>query len=91
MSTISHHEAMRLLRLEHDKNKPFAPENGTPLKFKVGDKVTYTNEGGVVFEGYTVTRLLHPSADLYPQGYRYFIDSDAYWMPKKESELKHAD
>ena len=29
---------------QHDAEKPFAPENGEPLKFAVGDVVAFTNE-----------------------------------------------
>jgi len=66
----------------------------TPLRFKIGDAVTFTNDYGVVFKGRKVTGYFKPEANddginsrLYSYGYRYFIDSDAPWMPTKESAL----
>lgn len=56
MECISHHEAIARLIKEHDEIKPFAPENGQKLKFKVGDKVAYINDYGCIFEGKTITK-----------------------------------
>jgi hypothetical protein len=36
---------------------PFAPENGQPLRFKIGDAVIFTNEYGAQFR-LRVTRVL---------------------------------
>ena len=86
---ISHHEMMKLTIEEHDRGQPFAPENGCPLKFRVGDKVTFVNENGCEFVGHTITRIMKREEDeiLYCQGYRYYIDSDSPWFPVKESQL----
>ena len=61
------------------------------LKFKVGDRVTFTNEFGVVFEGHTVTGFYEETGLLYQYGRRYYIDTDCYWFPKKESELSFSE
>lgn len=89
MECIGHHEAMREIITSHDATNPFAPENGEPLKFKAGDKVTYVNDYGCVFEGKTITRIMERTDDesLYCLGYRYYIDTDCPWMPVKESNL----
>lgn len=52
-------------------------------KFKVGDKVTYTNEYGVVFTGKTVTEIEEVKGN-----YRYFYEpDDAYWVSVPEESL----
>ncbi len=51
-------------------------------KFKVGDKVDYVNDFGVLFPGHTVTKL-----DVQENEIRYFIDSDCYWVSKREKNL----
>ena len=50
MECISHHEAIARLIKEHDEIKPFPPENGQKLKFKVGDKVNWLRGNTVVSE-----------------------------------------
>ena len=40
----SHHDYIIEITAQHDALKPFAPENGQPLRFKIGDAVIYTNE-----------------------------------------------
>ncbi len=45
----SHHDYIIEITAQHDALKPFAPENGQPLRFKIGDAVIYTNEYGVQF------------------------------------------
>lgn len=74
---------------DHDKNKPFAPENGRPLQFKVGDPVIYSNDYGVRFR-FRVTRLMSPAEDAlqYALGKRYFLNSSAHWMPHTEACLE---
>lgn len=89
MKGISHHEAMRQVIKEHDETSPFSPQNGEPLKFKVGDRVTYVNDYGCIFTGKTITKLMERADDesLYCSGHRYYIDSDCPWMPVKEANL----
>ena len=92
MECISHHEAIARLIKEHDEIKPFAPENGQKLKFKVGDKVTYINDYGCTFEDKTITKIMERADDesLYCSGRRYYIDSDCPWMPVEEANLRPA-
>jgi hypothetical protein len=45
----SHHDYIIEITAQHDALKPFAPENGQPLRFKIGDAVIYTNEFGAQF------------------------------------------
>ena len=35
----SHHDYIIEITAQHDALKPFAPENGQPLRFKIGDAV----------------------------------------------------
>lgn len=63
------------------------------LLFKAGDPVIYRNDYGVEFRR-RVTGFFQPAdgcdldARLYAQGYRYMLDSDCYWMPVKEENLR---
>lgn len=77
---------------QHDREKPFAPENGRPLQFNVGDAVIYTNDYGVSFGPHRVTGLYQPAmqCSLYATGYRYYLDTASHWMPVKESSLSAA-
>lgn len=60
-------------------------ESPIPCDFKIGDQVTYTNEYGVSFTGQKVIGFfINP--DL-PDRFIH-TDSDAWWFPKKPSELK---
>lgn len=74
---------------QHDRDKPFAPENGDALRFSVGDPVIYTNNYGVQFKQ-RVTGLYQPSepCSLYATGRRYLLDTDCYWMPVAEANLE---
>lgn len=92
MECIGHHEAMAELVRAHDEQRPYAPENGRPLAFSVGDRVTFVNDYGVAFPHHTVTRIMqrHENEWLYCSGRRYYIDSDCPWMPVKESNLRLA-
>jgi hypothetical protein len=54
--------------------------------FKVGDKVTFTNEYGVVFPNHVVVGFANHEQML--NGRFIFIDSDAYWFPKNPDQLK---
>ena len=58
------------------------------LKFKTGDRVIYTNNQAVVFEGYRVSGFYEETGDLYKYGYRYYLDfKDSPWMPVEEKNL----
>lgn len=85
----SHWEWQERMIKQHDAEKPFAPENGTPLAFKAGDPVIYTNDQGVEFH-LNVTGLYQPNPidSLYATGYRYMLDWDCHWMPVRESNLR---
>lgn len=58
-----------------------------PSGFRIGDKVTFTNENGVVFEGHQVIGFTEDEFN----GRLVHIDTDCYWMPKTPKSLKHAD
>lgn len=77
---------------QHDSEKPYAPENGQPLKFKVGDLVIYTNDNGISFGPFRISALFQPAepCSLYATGYRYHLDKTAPWMPVRESSLQLA-
>lgn len=47
MRSIGHHEAMAELVRQHDDERPYAPENGHPLAFAPGGRVTFVNDYGV--------------------------------------------
>lgn len=51
--------------------------------FKVGDKVTYTNEYGVFFEGHEI--LGFSPEDFH--GRFIYLDLDCYWMPQAPKNL----
>lgn len=44
-----HHDRIIEITAEHDARKPFVPENGQPLRFKIGEAVIYTNQFGAQF------------------------------------------
>ena len=85
----SHHEWVEEVVRDRDLNKPFAPENGQPLCFKVGDSVIYTNDNGVEFS-LTVSGFYKPTGpcSLYATGYRYFLEKSPRWMPVRQASLK---
>jgi hypothetical protein len=88
----SHHDWAEEVIADHDAKKPFAPENGQPLRFSVGDRVIYTNDGGAEFRQ-TITGLYIPvgPSSQYALGKRYLIDSSCPWMPVAESSLRLDD
>lgn len=88
MSSIWDYEK-RVVAL-HDEKTPFAPENGEPLKFGIGDVVAFTNEYGVLFRGLRVTGYYRPDSpcSLYATGMRYLLDWSSPWFPAKESSLQ---
>ncbi|MBC3871734.1 hypothetical protein HV832_16245 [Undibacterium oligocarboniphilum] len=74
---------------QHENEKPHAPENGSPLKFKVGDSVIFTNDYGVTFK-LKITGLYQPEPinSLYATGSRYLLSGSSPWFPCKESSLQ---
>lgn len=54
-------------------------------EFKIGDKVTYTNDNGVVFKGKIITGFCDWTDPLFNG--RAFIDSDSPWYPVKLENL----
>jgi hypothetical protein len=74
---------------EHAVLKPYAPENGQALQFKVGDTVVYTNGYGVKFKR-QVTGFYQPEKidALYATGSRYLLDWDCPWFPVKECNMQ---
>ena len=61
-------------------------EPNIKCKFKLGDKVTFTNQYGVEFKDKTIIGFSH-DGDLHKYGNHIHIDTDAYWFPHKEEEL----
>lgn len=57
-------------------------------KFEVGDRVTFTNDYGVVFEGKTVTEI-----EMNPvRGVTYYITpTDTPWFAVNERNLARAE
>ena len=88
----SHQDWIIEITAEHDARKPFAPENGQPLRFQVGDAVIYTNEFGVHFRR-RVTRFYRPTglSGMYARGARYLLNSSSPWMPVSECSLRPDD
>lgn len=86
----SHWEYVQRTVAQHDAEKPYAPENGEPLKFGIGDVVAFTNEYGVMFRGLRVTGFYKPEEPcaLYATGMRYMLDWSSPWFPAKESSLQ---
>lgn len=58
-------------------------------KFKVGDKVTFTNDYGVVFPNKTITKIQKfPIGGIFSGQIRYYFEPhDAYWFPVHERNL----
>ena len=54
-------------------------EAGFESTLKVGDKVTFTNEGGVRWEGHTILGFSRP----WSRSNRcVYLDTDCYWVSK---------
>jgi hypothetical protein len=88
----SHWEWGERVMREHDEKRPYAPENGSRLKFRVGDRVIFTNEFGVESpRAYTVTGIYERPDEpcgQYANGARYYLDWASHWFPVKESSLR---
>lgn len=59
------------------------PLNGE--QFKVGDKVTFTNDYGVSFSD---LRVVGFSNEIYPNSGTIYLDYDCYWFPTKPKTIK---
>lgn len=58
-------------------------ETSNLTTLKVGDKVTFINDNGVIFKGHTVFGFA-----LIPENGRFiYLDYDCYWFPAKENNL----
>ena len=78
---------------QHDLEKPFAPENGQPLRFVIGDVVVYTNDYGREF-CFRVTGYYSRPAKAcgqYARGSRYVLDWECPWFPVRESAMRLAN
>lgn len=82
----NHHDWIDEVKATHERDKPFAPENGRALKFAQGDKVIYTNDAGATFER-VVTGLCDSQHMRYIFGARYHLDSAGAWIGYTETEL----
>lgn len=60
-------------------------ESLTGCGFKLGDRVTFTNEYGVAFEG---NRIIGFGLPAYKGGGTVYLDKDAYWFPVSPESLK---
>ena len=57
-------------------------------KFKVGDRVIYTNEYGVCWGEVTITEIAPADHPLSKWGPHYFIaPTDSPWCPVKEEDI----
>lgn len=88
----SHQSWQERIIAEHDTTRPFAPENGEPLRFAVGDRVIFSNDYGMRFRA-KVSGLYRPpsTTSLYARGYRYTLDKADFWMPVREDQLTPDD
>ena len=88
----SHWKWVEAEMAEHDRTQPFAPENGNPLKFAVGDHVIFTNDYGVEF-ALTVTGIYErpeKPCGQYAHGARYYLNKASHWFPVSEASLRVA-
>ena len=87
----SHQDWEKEMIEKHDLQKPFAPENGNELLFKIGDDIIYTKDNGAIFT-FKVTKLYQPNPidSHYAIGCRYLLNWDCPWFPVKECNLEKA-
>lgn len=57
---------------------------------KVGQVVAFTNDYGVRFAPYRITRFATPAETLY-SGADVFLDKTSWWCPVKASSLEPLD
>lgn len=60
------------------------PSANAPTELKIGDRVTYTNDYGVRFDGKEVIGFCEPRFDT---ANSVFLNKDAYWFPVPVSNL----
>lgn len=69
---------------------PTVEKNPAGAKFRVGDKVIYTNGYGIVFaDPRTITGLETWHGENYKSVRYYFEPTDTPWYPVAEEQLKH--
>lgn len=61
-------------------------ESLTDCGFKLGDRVTFTNSNGVVFENQF--RVIGFGLPAYKGGGTVYLDYDCYWFPSRPESLK---
>lgn len=54
--------------------------------FKLGDKVTFTNDYGIEFKGYEIVGF--EKKDSIEHDRFIYTDKESYWFPHKASQLK---
>lgn len=59
-----------------------------PCDFKVGDRVSFTNDYGVTFHGHKVIGFDDDPDNL--AGRFIYLDYDCYWFPCRPEELRRA-
>lgn len=68
---------------------PLAPDAQqtppVPCDFKLGDKVTFTNDNGVAFAGLAVTGF-GPAVE--GNGRFVYLDKESYWFPVQPESLQ---
>jgi hypothetical protein len=55
-----------------------------PCDFKLGDKVTFTNDNGIAFHGHVVTGF---SPTVEGGGRFVYLDKDSWWFPVRPENL----
>lgn len=85
---IGEHEKRQLAQ-EQQFVASLAKEPPIACDLRVGDKVTFTNDYGVIFPDMTVRGFDHEAEE----GDRFiYTDSDAWWFPHTRAQLtKQAD
>ncbi len=69
------------------KENTLAPTPPTPCRFKVGDKVLFTNSYGIKFGPHIVLGFAGPDDVLTKYGKFIHIDVDSVWCPVAEESL----
>jgi len=81
MENYNEHHREKFTEWRKDRN---IQETSILTTLKVGDRVTFTNDNGVIFRGHTVLGF-----DLIPDNGRFiYLDYDCYWFAAKEMNLK---
>jgi hypothetical protein len=84
------YKRLAIERMAHCINNHFLLEPPEGCKYKVGDKVTFVNEYGVVFPDLQVIGFAKP--DNYLHGTHFImLDTSSYWFPHAPGELLEPD